>query len=116
MPAAPAAYTSPEGVRVVEWRYDCPRGPVWTRPPQGWNWTNCPGQLLAEESLQRVLHDTDWGLVKRDDSGFYLAFPFATGRPFPIPPLFCLCRLETMEDRRYVVFRFSRRGWVEPLA
>ncbi len=99
----------------MEWNCDSPREAVWTRPPQGWNWQSCPGRLLAEESLQRVLRDTDWGLLKRDQDGFFLAFPWTERAPFPIPPLMCLCRVERLEGRQYTVFRFSRRGWAQPL-
>ena len=105
---------SPEGVWTVEWSYDRPGEAMWARPPRGWSWVNCPGQLLAEESLRRVLRDTAWGLVRRDAEGFCLAFPWSEKSPFPIPPLFCLCRVSELEGERYTVFRFSRRGWAEP--
>lgn len=104
-----------EGVAVTERNNTCPKEAVWIKPPQEWSWVNCPGRLLAEESLQNLLRETDWGLVKRDTEGFFLAFPYVGREPFPLPPLFCLSRIETMDGRRYLVFRFSRRGWAEPL-
>ncbi len=100
---------------MLEWNDRCPREAAWTQPPEGWSWQSCPGRLLAEESLQRVLRETDWGLVKRDGEGFFLAFPWSRRAPFPIPPLFCLSRVQALEGRPYIVFRFSRRGWAEPL-
>lgn len=65
--------------------------------------------------MRSLLAETDWGLVKRDEEGFYLAFLYSSSVPFPLPPLFCLGRVDTMEDRKYLVFRFSRRGWIQPL-
>lgn len=104
-----------EGVCAVEWSENCPRGAVWRKAPGGWSWVNCPGRLLAEETLQRLLREVDWALVKRDGEGFFLAFPHQPEGPFPLPPLFCLARTERLEGRLYQVFRFSRRGWAQPV-
>lgn len=104
-----------EGVYAVEWSESCPKEAVWRKAPNGWSWVNCPGRLLAEESLQRLLRETDWGLVKRDQEGFFLAFLCMPEGMFLLPPLFCLARIVRLEGRLYQVFRFSRRGWAEPM-
>lgn len=84
-----------------------------------WLWTDCPGRLLPDPTLAGCLKGVDRALLKRDLEGFCLAFPYSAQDPFPIPPLFCLARLERLWNRRYVVFRFSRRGrpeiWEDPV-
>ena len=84
-------------------------------PPHNWCWTNCPGQLMEERALREVLRDTRRSLLCRDPEGFYLAFPYSARNPFPIPPLFCLARLERLGGNWYTVFRFSRQGRPELL-
>lgn len=84
-------------------------------PPPNWCWTDCPRRLLEDPMLSRCLHGVKRGLLKRDMEGFFLAFPWSRHEPFPIPPLFCLSRLELMPGGRYAVFRFSRQGRPEPL-
>lgn len=80
-----------------------------------WLWTDCPGRLLGDRTLVGCLKGVDRALLKRDMEGFCLAFPYSPHDPFPIPPLFCLSRVDRMGGRRYVVFRFSRRGRPEIL-
>ena len=86
-----------------------------TPPPHGWCWTDCPGQLIGERTLREVLRETRRGLLRRDQEGFFLAFPYSPRQPFPIPPLFCLSRLEQLGGSWYTVFRFSRQGRPELL-
>jgi len=78
--------------------------------PPGWCWTDCPGRLLGEKALSAALAHRERGLLRREGEGFWLAFPYEGGKPFPLPALFCLSRVERLGDRWYVVFRFSRRG------
>ena len=80
-----------------------------------WLWTDCPGRLLADRTLGGCLKGADRALLKRDMEGFWLAFPYSPHDSFPIPPLFCLARMECLWNRWYVVFRFSRRGRPEIL-
>lgn len=84
-------------------------------PPPDWCWTDCPGRLLEVPELSRCLRGVKRALLKRDMEGFLLAFPWSCHEPFPIPPLFCLARIETLTDRRYTLFRFSRQGVPELL-
>jgi len=53
--------------------------------------------------------------LKRDMEGFFLAFPWSKHESFPIPPLFCLARVERVGAGWHVVFRFSRQGRPELL-
>ena len=84
-------------------------------PSPEWCWADCPGRLLEDGLLSHCLRQVKRGLLKRDVEGFFLAFPWSSREPFPLPPLFCLARVETMGERRYVVFRFSRQGKPELL-
>jgi len=83
-------------------------------PPE-WRWTDCPQRLLEDPMLSRCLWGVRRALLRRDMEGFLLAFPWSLHDPFPIPPLFCLARVETLANRRCVVFQFSRQGHPEPL-
>lgn len=84
-------------------------------PPPDWCWTDCPRRLLEEPMLSRCLQGVKRALLKRDMEGFLLAFPWSCREPFPIPPLFCLSRVEILSGRRCVMFRFSRQGRPELL-
>lgn len=84
-------------------------------PPPEWCWTDCPGRLLEDPMLARCLQGTRRGLLKRDMEGFFLAFPWQSRQKFPLPPLFCLARVENLGEKRYTVFRFSRQGRPEVL-
>lgn len=84
-------------------------------PPPKWCWTDCPRRLLEDPVLSQSLQGTRRALLNRDLEGFFLAFPWSCHEPFPIPPLFCLARLQNLSGKRYVVFRFSRQGSPESL-
>ena len=101
----------PTGAEIVMAYAFTPEAP----PPHDWCWTDCPGQLLEERTLREVLRETRRGLLRRDPEGFFLAFPYSDRNPFPIPPLFCLARLERLGGNWYTVFRFSRQGRPELL-
>lgn len=83
--------------------------------PPDWCWTDCPGRLLGERALSGCLRGVKRGLLKRDMEGFFLAFSWSGHESFPIPPLFCLARVERLGAGWYVVFRFSRQGRPELL-
>lgn len=83
-------------------------------PPE-WCWTDCPERLLEDPMLSRCLRGVRRALLRRDMEGFFLAVPWSRHDPFPIPPLFCLSRLEMLSGRRCVIFRFSRQGQPELL-
>lgn len=84
-------------------------------PGSSWRWTECPCRLLTDKVLSHALRGVDRALIRRDGEGFFLAFPYVPGCPFPIPPLFCLGRLQKLGGRWYVLFRFSRQGAPELL-
>ncbi len=83
--------------------------------PAGWQWVRCPGRLLGDPVLRQTLRGVERALLRRDGEGFWLAFPCAPELPFPIPPLFCLSRVERLGEKRFFLFRFSSGGCPEAL-
>lgn len=79
-------------------------------PPPGWQWQERPGRLMGDSVLSRALHGCPGAFFRREGEGFFLAFPWEKGAPFPIPPLFCLAWTQRLGERWYVVFRFSGEG------
>lgn len=81
----------------------CPTGrlPVGWRRPQGLKF---PDPLIAQALRENQ------GAIYREESegGFTLAYLYSAGRPFPLVPLFCLARLETIEGKNYLLFSFDR--------
>lgn len=84
-------------------------------PSSQWCWTECPCRLFTDRVISHALRGVDRALIKRGADGFFLAVPYVPGCPFPIPPLFCLGRIEKMGGRWYTLFRFSRQGAPELL-
>lgn len=72
-----------------------------------WRRERCPrvGDPIVARSLEgRQV------LVRRERDGFRLALPFDSGRPFPLPALFCLANVERLEGGEHVVYCFDRQG------
>lgn len=79
-------------------------------PPTGFAWEEHPGRLVAEPLLSQCLQMVGRCFVRKEAQGILLAMPFEPKAPFPIPPLFCLSRVERLEGRDYVLFQFSPDG------
>lgn len=83
------------------------------RPPAGWSWVDCPGRLLRDPPAEAAGQKLVRALLRREEEGFELAFPFNPTVPFPLEPLFCLGRLERLDRVWHVLFSFSARGCPE---
>lgn len=46
-------------------------------------------------------------LWRREGNLKFLAFPFQSGKPFPMPDLFCFARIFTIRNCNYAVFAFN---------
>lgn len=68
-----------------------------------------PEQLVQDAVLRQALRGKSV-LLRRTEGGFQLLLPFEVGQPFPLVPLFCLSKLQTVEGQRYAVFFFDREG------
>ena len=99
----------PRGAEILE-AYSL--GPRTT--PQGWSHQEEPWRLLEGE-LRECARELRWAFLRRDMEGFFLALPWEGKQPFPLPPLFCLAKMERLEGKWYILFRFSRQGRPELL-
>lgn len=77
-------------------------------PDGGWRQEERPGRLVAQE-LKRCFASQAC-LYRAREEGFLLAFGFDPCRPFPIPPLFCLAKVERLEGKTCVVYAFDLHG------
>ena len=80
------------------------------RPPRGWKPISDPARLMGDPMLAKAARRLTGVLTQSDERGFALAVPFDVHAPFPMPPLMCLARVETLDARPYVIFNFNRRG------
>lgn len=83
-------------------------------PPQGWTRQEEPWRLLDGE-LRECGRELRWAFLRQDMDGFFLALPWEKQKPFPLSSLFCLASLEKIEEKWYILFRFSRQGKPELL-
>ncbi len=76
--------------------------------PALWHCEPCPGRLVAPPELRRQLPGSM--LCRREGDGFALAAPFFPGGAFPLPGLFCLAQVRTIDGRPHAVFFFDGAG------
>lgn len=78
--------------------------PQWSPEPQ-------PERVCREEYLKVSLRGRQGFLSRSGPEEVELAYPFRTDCPLPLTPLFCLARVEGVNGRRCIVWRFDRTGW-----
>ena len=81
--------------------------PQWSPEPQ-------PERVCREEYLKVSLRRRQGFLSRSGPEEVELAYPFRTDCPLPLTPLFCLARVEGVNGRRCIVWRFDRTGWPRP--
>lgn len=74
--------------------------------PSGWHETRCPAQLFQSRFLQNRLRSIGRAWWRRDGAQLLLALPLDPDRPFPLEALFCLGRVQDVENTRCVVYTF----------
>jgi len=79
-------------------------------PPAGFQWEEKPWNYLSDPLLIACLQRGGRCLIQKGAQGFLLALPFDPGAPFPLPPLFCLSRMEKLDGQNYFLFSFSPEG------
>ncbi len=77
-----------------------------------WYCEKRPERLTKDPLLQSLLKDPM--LCRKESDGFCLAAPFRPERPVALNTLFCLARLECLEGRPHLVWRFDGEGRPEP--
>lgn len=81
--------------------------PQWSPEPQ-------PERVCREEYLKVSLRGRQGFLSRSGPEEVELAYPFRTDCPLPLTSLFCLARVEGVNGRRCIVWRFDRTGWPRP--
>ena len=74
-----------------------------------WKMEPSPQALFHKEWLRRRVQGLEGCRSRRAGQGFSLAVPFDRNAPFPLETLFCLCRLQTIGSKPYVVFTFDQQ-------
>jgi len=70
-----------------------------------------PEHLFRTPGLCRRLRGTEGVLTRWENGLRLLALPYDPKRPFPLAPMFCLARIETIRGNRYAVYAFDGREW-----
>ena len=74
-----------------------------------WEPAAAPDQLFRSPWLRRRLRGVQGARTRLWEGGRELALPYDSGKPFPLPPMFCLARVRCLGEAWYVVYRFDRR-------
>jgi len=80
------------------------------KPPALWSLRRDCASLLSDPILRRSAEQWGGFLWREEGGGFALAAPLECHRPFPLPPLFCLSKIEEIQGRPHAVWRFDRTG------
>lgn len=78
--------------------------------PKGWRIETEPWKMLEEGELRQNNGALRNGFLRRASNGFWLAFLWNKGNEFPLAMLFCLAQVIKIEEKDFVVFRFSEQG------
>jgi hypothetical protein len=49
-------------------------------------------------------------MVREEKSGKLLALPYSESAPFPLPELFCLAHIGTVDGRKCVIYRVNEKN------
>ena len=86
---------------------DAPEHAPIPQPEQrGWHETRCPAQLFQSRFLQNRLRPVGRAWWRREGVLLILALPLEEGRPFPLEALFCLGRVQCVENTQCIVYTF----------
>lgn len=72
-----------------------------------WQAVQDPETMFQAPWLQKRLRGAAGAMVRTGEGRRSLALPFDSGRPFPLPALFCFARICSINGRRYAVFAFD---------
>lgn len=78
--------------------------------PSSWRWDHRPALRFSDSILAEAAAAVGPMLLRETAHGFQLAAPFDPKRPFPIPMLFCLARIDSVDGRFHAVFSFAADG------
>ena len=71
-----------------------------------------PADLERLCSILAVQPIQPWSgaMVREEKSGKLLALPYSESAPFPLPELFCLARIGTVDGRKCVIYRVNEKN------
>ena len=72
-----------------------------------WREEAVPEKLFNRPEMKKRLQDAGGALVCQSRGCCFLAFPFDTGKPFPVADLFCFACVRRIRQREYAVFCFD---------
>ena len=74
-------------------------------------WRALPeGPLFRSARLDCALTRLSGALVCERERETLLALPYDEGAPFPLPELFCLARIGTVDGRKCVIYRVNEKN------
>lgn len=73
-----------------------------------WYYEQHPDRFTNDPILRRQIKGPM--LCRKGSEGFQLAAPFRTDAPVPMDALFCLARLESLEEKPHLIWSFDREG------
>lgn len=77
--------------------------------PTGWEWAEEISDLFQDEILRQGRY-SKFFMKKQAGEGFLLAIRFDEKKEFPILPIFCFCRMEKLESKIYLLWKFDASG------
>lgn len=79
--------------------------------PKGWSREFGLGMLFPQDpALAQAAEAASRPLFRPRPEGFQLAWPWDCEKAFPLPPVFCFGRVQTLGAAPYLVFDFRRGG------
>ena len=83
---------------------------AWEEAEEGWRPEPHPERLCADPLLRAALEGRGDLCVRRRGEEILLSARFQPSRPFPLPLLFCLARVEERGGRPWLVWTLDRAG------
>ena len=77
---------------------------------ESWQAAPDPETLFRAPWLRKRLRGIAGALVRTGEGRLLLALPYDSGRAFPLPTLFCLADIRSVNGRTYAVFAFDGEG------
>ena len=67
--------------------------------------------FFGDAALDAQLTAATGTLWRAEKGGRCLALPYAPDAPFPLAELFCFAKIDKINGKDYIVYRFDASGW-----
>ena len=75
------------------------------------DWKALPrGSFFRSARLDCALARLSGAMVREEKRGKLLALPYSESAPFPLPELFCLAHIATVDGRQCVIYRVNEKN------